>query len=219
MTKHAFTMVCTRSSAVRRIFPAFRASILTIMDRLWTPWRYNYVSHAEPSARKGVPADLDAWPLDQDKHCVFCNLIASADYAIEHGMRPGKADRAAFIVHRGKHCFICLNAFPYVSGHLLIVPYAHLHSLLTLPSPAADEMINLAQRSESVLRAVYNPDGLNFGLNLGESAGAGVADHLHMHGLPRWRGDVSFMTIIAETRILPETLDITWTRLSTEFAR
>ena len=187
------------------------------MDRLWTPWRYNYVSRAEPEARKGVPHALEAWPAEFDKHCVFCNLIACSDYALLHGMPVEAADRAALIVHRGEHCFLCLNAFPYATGHVLIVPYQHLDSLLGLPTPAADEMMRLAQDTEAILRSVYRPDGLNFGLNLGEAAGAGVADHLHMHALPRWRGDTNFMTVTAETRVLPETLDITWERLASAF--
>ena len=188
------------------------------MDRLWSPWRYNYVSRAESDSREGVPAVLNGWPAEQDKHCVFCNLIASADYAIVHGMAADAADQAALIVYRGEHCFVCLNRFPYATGHVLIVPYEHLDSLMNLATAAAEEMIRIAQRSEAVLRDAYHPDGLNFGLNLGESAGAGVAGHLHMHGLPRWRGDVNFMTAIAETRVLPETLDTTWTRLQAGFA-
>jgi ATP adenylyltransferase len=187
------------------------------MDRLWTPWRYSYVTRAEPTARKGVPEALSAWPAEEDKHCVFCNLIASVEYAIAHQMHPEVADKAALIVHRGAHCFICLNAFPYSTGHVLILPYQHLDSLLMLSAGAAEEMITLTQKTEGVLRSVYHPDGINFGLNLGESAGAGVADHLHMHGLPRWRGDVNFMTVTADTRILPETLDITFDRLRAGF--
>ena len=187
------------------------------MDRLWTPWRYNYVSRAEPEARKGVPEALSAWPAEYDKRCVFCNLNASAEYAALHGIPAKVADRAALIVYRGVHCFLCLNAFPYATGHVLIVPYQHLDSLMNLPIPAADEMMHLAQQTEAALRLVYRPDGINLGLNLGEAAGAGVADHLHMHALPRWRGDTNFMTVTAETRVLPETLDITWERLAFAF--
>lgn len=187
------------------------------MDRLWTPWRYNYVSRAEPEVRKGVPQALEAWPVEYDKRCVFCNLIASTNYAVLHGLSTDAADKAALIVYRGEYCFLCLNAFPYATGHVLIVPYQHLDSLMDLPIPAADEMMRLTQRTEAILRIVYRPDGINFGLNLGEAAGAGVADHLHMHGLPRWRGDTNFMTVTAETRVLPETLDVTWERLTLAF--
>ena len=176
------------------------------MDRLWTPWRYNYVSRADKNLRKGVPATLDAWPGDLG--CVFCNMIASVDFAIAAGGEAEVAERAAFILHRGTHCFLCLNAFPYSTGHVLIVPYLHTDSLAPLEAAAAHEMIELAQATERALRTVYKPDGLNFGLNLGESAGAGVANHIHMHGLPRWSGDTNFMTVVAETRILPEALDV-----------
>ena len=98
------------------------------MDRLWTPWRYSYITHADPQARTGVPAALNAWPPSEaeDKHCVFCNMIAAVDYAIAHGMPRETAEQAVHIVHRGAHCFICLNAYPYTTGHVMIVPYQHL---------------------------------------------------------------------------------------------
>jgi ATP adenylyltransferase len=181
------------------------------MDHLWTPWRYNYVSRADKDLRKGVPAALDAWPGDFG--CVFCNMIASVDFAIASGSAPSQAEQAAYIVHRGQTCFLCLNAFPYSTGHVLIVPYRHTDSLAELHPAEANEMIVLAQATERCLRSVYRPDGLNFGLNLGEAAGAGVANHIHMHGLPRWSGDTNFMTVTAETRVLPEALEITWKRL------
>ncbi len=108
---------------------------------------------------------------------------------------------------RAEHCFICLNAFPYTSGHVMIVPYAHQETLAALDQAAALEMMKLAQRTDAVLRQVYAPQGINMGLNLGQAAGAGIAAHLHMHALPRWLGDSNFMTVIGETRVLPETLD------------
>jgi len=98
-----------------------------------------------------------------------------------------------------------------------VIPYRHTDSLAGLESATAMEMMALAQRTETCLRGVYRPDGLNFGLNLGESAGAGVADHIHLHALPRWSGDTNFMTVIAETRVLPETLEITWSKLRVAF--
>jgi ATP adenylyltransferase len=185
------------------------------MDHLWTPWRYSYVSRADKDARKGVPSALAAWPGDMG--CVFCNMIAAVDFAIAAGGDPTLAEQAAYILHRGQSCFLCLNAFPYSTGHVLIVPYRHVDTLATLETVEATEMIMLAQAIERCLRSVYRPDGLNFGLNLGEAAGAGVANHIHMHGLPRWSGDTNFMTVIAETRVLPETLDITWIRLRQAF--
>jgi ATP adenylyltransferase len=132
-------------------------------------------------------------------------------------MPASDADRAANIVFRARYSFICLNAFPYSSGHVMIVPYAHQDSLANLESAAALEMMALAQRTEAILRQVYSPQGINMGLNLGQAAGAGISEHLHMHVLPRWLGDSNFMTVISETRVLPETLDITWQRLQAAF--
>jgi ATP adenylyltransferase len=187
------------------------------VDHLWTPWRYAYVTQEDTrETRAGVPDRLAAWPGDH--HCVFCNLIASADYAIEHGMAPEEADRAANIVLRGRSCYICLNAYPYTSGHVMIVPHAHEGSLGALAAETAQEMMALAQRSVRALERAYSPDGTNLGLNLGKAAGAGVADHLHMHVLPRWFGDTNFMTVASETRILPEILEESWQRLRAAFA-
>jgi ATP adenylyltransferase len=153
------------------------------MDYLWTPWRYAYVSTA-----------------DKATACVFCDK-KEAD------------DREALIVYRGKHNYIVLNLFPYTSGHVMIVPYAHVDSLQKLPSDAAQEMMSLSQRLEGVLRAEYHPDGINLGMNIGKAAGAGVAGHIHMHVLPRWVADANFMTVISETRVLPESLGETWQKL------
>jgi ATP adenylyltransferase len=187
------------------------------MDYLWTPWRYNYVSHADPKTRKGVPEELSAWP--EDRGCVFCNLIAATDYAISHGMPVDEAEKAARIVFRGQNCFLCLNAFPYSSGHVMAIPYIHEHSLGSLPPSTAHELIELAQRTERVFQKIYSPEGINMGLNLGKAAGAGIADHLHLHALPRWSGDTNFMTVIGEARVLPEDLSITWERLRVEFTK
>lgn len=158
------------------------------MDYLWTPWRYAYITEA-----KGDP------------RCVFCDKQNEKD------------DRTSWIVHRGKHCYICLNAFPYTSGHVMVIPYQHLDELQKLPEEAAQEMMALCQRTETALRNLYHPDGINLGMNLGAAAGAGVAGHLHMHVLPRWVADANFMTVIGETRILPETLEKTWQRMRKEF--
>ena len=186
------------------------------MDHLWTPWRYAYVTSADTALRPGVPESLAAWPGDCG--CVFCNLIASIDYAIATGMSPDQAEAAGGLVLRGKHCFICLNAYPYTSGHLMVMPYAHLDRLATLPSETAHELIDLAQRTERALERVYKPHGFNFGMNVGKAGGAGVAGHLHLHALPRWAGDTNFMTTIGETRVLPEDLEITWKRMRDAFA-
>jgi ATP adenylyltransferase len=185
------------------------------MDHLWTPWRYAYVTSAETTARPGVAPSLAAWPGDLD--CVFCNLIASVDYAIENGVSADEAESAGGLILRGKHCFICLNAFPYTSGHVMVMPYAHLDRLAALPTETAHELIDLAQRTETVLQSLYRPHGFNFGLNIAKAGGAGVAGHLHMHALPRWLGDTNFMTTIAETRVLPEDLEVTWKRMRRAF--
>jgi ATP adenylyltransferase len=157
------------------------------MDYLWTPWRYAYVT----SATK-VPG------------CIFDEL-------------PKLPDKEANIVHRGKHCFVVLNTYPYTPGHVMVVPYAHLDQLEKLPIQSAHEMMNLCQTMERILRQLYSPDGVNLGMNIGRAAGAGVAGHIHMHVLPRWVGDSNFMTVIAESRTLPETLEMTYLRVKEAF--
>jgi ATP adenylyltransferase len=186
------------------------------MEHFWTPWRYNYVTTADKAVRAGVPPSLANWPGDHG--CVFCNLIAAVDHAIASGMSREQAEAEGGIVFRATHCFICLNAFPYTSGHVMVMPYAHVDRLAALPSATAHELIDLAQRTERVLDRAYSPHGFNFGLNIGQAAGAGVAGHMHLHAMPRWIGDTSFMTTVAETRILPEDLETTWKRLREVFA-
>ena len=184
------------------------------MDRLWTPWRYGYITKAGVEGRKGVPEALASWP-GADTGCVFCNLIRSVDWAIEAGTPADHAERAGLVVGRLEHGYLCLNRFPYNSGHVLVVPTRHEASLADLPAPEAEEMMRAAQKLERILRDVYKPAGINLGMNLGEAAGAGVAGHLHLHMVPRWIGDASFMTVTAETRVLPELLEDTWQRLRT----
>jgi ATP adenylyltransferase len=157
------------------------------MDYLWTPWRYAYVS-----------------TVDRATGCVFCDSQPIAD-------------RDAFIIHRGQYCYIILNIYPYTSGHVMIVPYAHIDELRKLPPEGAMEMMALLQKLEDVLRDTYHPDGINLGMNLGKAAGAGVAQHIHMHVLPRWLADSNFLTTIGETRVLPESLEQTWERLRAAF--
>ncbi len=158
------------------------------MDYLWTPWRYAYIKAA-----------------DSKPECIFCELQNLGD------------DERALIVYRGGYHFIVLNAFPYTSGHAMVVPYQHLDRLSKLPSEAADEMMRLTQRLEAVLFELYRPDGVNLGLNVGRAAGAGVAGHIHMHVLPRWVADANFMTVVGETRLLPELLTETYARLKQKF--
>ena len=154
------------------------------MDYLWTPWRYTYVSGADKSVE-----------------CVFCEA-------------PKEADDKALIVYRGKHCYVILNRYPYTPGHVMIVPYEHLDELRRLPVEAANEMMALSQRMETVLRELYRPDGINLGMNIGKAAGAGIAGHIHMHVLPRWVADANFISVVGETRVLPETLEVTWGKIS-----
>ena len=159
-----------------------------VMDYLWTPWRYAYIT-----------------TVDQVSQCIFCELQNSGD------------DQKSLIVHRGEHNFIILNAFPYTSGHAMVVPFAHLDRLSKLPEAAANEMMAMSRRLETVMTEVYRPDGVNLGMNIGKAAGAGVAGHIHMHVLPRWVADANFMTVVGETRVLPESLDDTYRRLKAKF--
>jgi ATP adenylyltransferase len=181
------------------------------MDRLWTPWRFNYIAGVDPRARKGVPEELGGWP-GEDADCVFCNLIRAVEWGAG-ALGVEAAEKAGHVVARLEHCYVCLNAFPYASGHLLIVPYLHTDSLAKLPVAEAEELMHVMQRCETALREVYKPEGINLGMNLGQAAGAGVANHLHMHVLPRWFGDTNFISVLGETRVLPETLDRTWERM------
>jgi ATP adenylyltransferase len=159
------------------------------MDYLFTPWRYAFVSSAHKPAE-----------------CIFCELPRLQD------------DEKALIVHRRKHCFIILNAYPYTSGHVMVVPYAHVDRLQLLSPDAAQELMELVRRLETVLGELYHPDGMNVGMNLGKAAGAGIAGHLHMHVLPRWVADANFMSVIGETRVLPEDLATTYKRMKAKFS-
>ena len=188
------------------------------MEHLWSPWRYGYITGQKEGEdpRKGVPPELRAWPGDFG--CVFCNLLASTDHAMADGMPADEAERAALLVCRGRRVYVCLNRFPYNSGHVMVVPYEHQASLAALPAETAAELMEWGQRSERALAAAYSPDGYNLGLNLGAAAGAGVAHHLHLHAVPRWMGDTNFLTTLGETRTLPEALPVTWERLRKAFA-
>ena len=157
------------------------------MDYLWTPWRYSYVTTADISHSVGG--------------CVFCELLSLGD------------DEKALIVHRGEFNFIILNAYPYTSGHSMIVPYEHVDSLNKLHEAASQEIMTLTRKLEASLFELYHPDGMNIGMNIGKAAGAGIAGHIHMHALPRWVADANFVSVIGETRVLPETLETTWERI------
>ena len=159
------------------------------MEHLWTPWRSTYVGGAErpPAGR-----------------CIFCD-------AVQHG------DDESFILHRGHFNFVLLNRFPYTAGHLMIAPFEHVSRLSQTDQASSLEMMDLARAAERILEAVYNPAGLNLGMNLGEAAGAGIAEHIHLHVLPRWIGDSNFMTVVGETRIMPESLEATYAKLRDQF--
>src|SRR5207245_8516973 len=140
--------------------------------------------------------------MSEKPGCIFC--VAHKDSA---------KDDQNYILHRAEHNFVVLNLYPYVSGHLMVAPYAHLGEFDVAPKEVTDEMMDLAKHCQTVLRQAYHPDGFNVGMNLGRSAGAGVADHIHLHIMPRWSGDTTFMTTVAETRVLPESLSMTYQKL------
>jgi ATP adenylyltransferase len=160
--------------------------------------------------KTGAPVDVPAKRIPyvsegtEGKGCIFCELAAA----------PPSADRERYILHRGPSCFAVLNLYPYTTGHTLVAPYAHGGDLLQLPSQTLNEMMALGNRVLAALEAGYRPQGYNLGINLGQVAGAGVADHLHLHVLPRWRGDANFMTAVGETRVLPEDLGTTYDKLA-----
>lgn len=158
------------------------------MDYLWTPWRYTYIQSAESASS-----------------CIFCDKLKENN------------DEQNLIVHRARHNFIILNAYPYTSGHVMIVPFAHQDRLQALDRAAAEEMMALTQQVEGVLRELYRPEGVNIGMNIGKAAGAGIAGHVHMHALPRWTADANFMTVVGETRVLPEDLATTYKRMKGKF--
>ena len=158
------------------------------MDHLWSPWRYRYVSRADGATG-----------------CVFCDKGA-----------PGK-DRENLVLFRGKFNFVLLNLYPYTNGHMMVAPYAHVATLEEADTATLAEMMELTRAAERSLRSTYQPQGINIGMNIGECAGAGVAGPIHMHVLPRWPGDVNFMTTVGETRVMPESLEITYDKLAGAF--
>jgi len=163
------------------------------LDRLWSPWRHEYIASSG-----GAGSDSSG--------CVFCALQAD----------PGRDERN-FILHRAAHSFIVLNKYPYISGHLLIVPYQHVADLDAVSKETTDELMDLTKRSQTALREAYHPQGFNIGMNLGHSAGAGIVGHLHIHILPRWTGDTNFMTTVGEARVLSEDLSTTLSKLRGSF--
>jgi ATP adenylyltransferase len=156
------------------------------MDRLFSPWRLRYIRGAGRM---------------RDRGCVFCRAV-----------RRG-GDRANLVISRGRLNYVILNKYPYNNGHMMIVPFAHVPSLREASIATLHEMMALAVRCESALRVAYHPTGINLGMNLGRSAGAGIEKHLHLHIVPRWEGDTNFMSVIHGTRVIPESLQATYRRL------
>ena len=164
------------------------------MDRLYTPWRYDYIKGASgEKSGSGQP-------------CIFCTLRDRVE-----------EDEKYFVVHRARRNYIVLNIYPYISGHLMIVPFEHAADLFAISKETSDELMDLAKRAQAVLGEIYHPHGFNLGMNLGQAAGAGVADHIHLHVMPRWTGDANFMTTVGETRVIPEDLRATYDKLRGRF--
>ena len=139
--------------------------------------------------------------------CIFCDAAGGDD------------DSQTLILLRAKFCFLILNRYPYTSGHLMIAPFQHSSQLTGIAEEAALEMMQMARLSETAIENTYRPDGLNIGMNLGEAAGAGIAQHIHLHVLPRWKGDSNFMSTVGDTRIIPEALADTYRKLQDELTR
>jgi ATP adenylyltransferase len=176
------------------------------MDHLWSPWRMQYLQQNDetsPSSRQsGASATgLLKPPSAGDQHgtgCIFCDLPAE------------NRDLDNLIVHRGQRAFVILNRYPYNNGHLMVVPFSHAPSLEQLDAPTLTEIMLLVNQSLGALRAAYQPQAFNLGVNIGAAAGAGIADHVHMHIVPRWSGDTNYMSTVAGTRVIPEDLRDTY---------
>ena len=158
--------------------------------RIWAPWRLAYVKDASKDTEEG---------------CIFCVKPEEDD------------DRANLIVHRGEHSFVILNLYPYTNGHLMVAPYEHIASFQELSPETIAEMMALAQRAMARLEEVYDPHGYNVGINQGRVAGAGVEHHIHLHVVPRWGGDTNFMPVIADTKVMPQTLEQSYDALAGAF--
>lgn len=154
------------------------------MDYLWSPWRMEYILASKT-----------------DEGCIFCDGLKQTD-------GPDN-----LIVYRGSKAFVMLNRFPYTSGHLMIVPYVHQPSLELLDPGSRSDIMELASRAMKVLQAIYAPQGFNLGMNIGNAAGAGISEHVHLHVVPRWVGDTNFMSSVSQVRVLPELLEETYRRV------
>ena len=166
------------------------------LEHLWAGWRRPYIVDATARERAGTLSHGEA-------DCVFCRLAASG---------PPSEDN--LVVWRGEATFVVLNAYPYASGHVLVLPLRHVGALDDLTADESTEVWIATRAAVAAIDTAYDPDGLNMGANLGRAAGAGIPAHLHLHVLPRWSGDTNFMTSVAETRVMPETLQLSWKRLT-----
>ena len=160
------------------------------MDHLWSPWRMEYIENN-----------------NKEEGCVFCVAQAMTDSAEN------------LIAYRGKLAYVILNRYPYTSGHLMVIPFEHKPNLEELDPETRAEMMELTSRCTAVLKNIYKPQGFNVGVNIGEAAGAGVLGHVHIHIVPRWKGDTNFMSSVGETRVLPEALEDTYLRVKKEFTK
>jgi ATP adenylyltransferase len=166
------------------------------LEHLWAGWRREYIVEATERERTGVPTH-------DESECVFCRLAESG---------PPSEDN--LVVWRGALTFVVMNAYPYASGHVLVLPLRHVGPMAELTQGESAELWSATQDAVAAIEKAFDPDGLNMGANLGRAAGAGLPGHLHLHVLPRWSGDTNFMTSVAETRVLPETLQLSWKRLT-----
>ncbi len=180
------------------------------MDHLWSPWRMKYLRQAEDASAPAGQSGASATGLLRPDHgraargtgCIFCDMPAE------------KRDAENLIVRRGERAFVILNLYPYNNGHLMVVPFAHAPSLEQLDTPTLTEIMLLTNEGLATLRKVYSPHAFNLGVNIGAAAGAGIAEHVHMHVVPRWTGDTNYMATVAGTRVIPEDLRETYQAVS-----
>jgi len=167
------------------------------LDRLWAGWRTAYMDEVTAEAGSGMAATGGS---------VFTRILRAVD--------AGElTDESAYIVHRGAAAFAILNAYPYGTGHLLVMPYREVGELEALTAEESADVWHLVEQAVRAIKVAYRPEGVNVGFNLGRAAGAGVPTHVHGHVLPRWDADSNFMTTVAEARVLPEPLSVTWSKL------
>jgi ATP adenylyltransferase len=171
------------------------------LENLWAGWRHEYIVGATQRERSGG--------LTHDEtSCVFCRIAESGPPSIDN-----------LVVWRGEYAFVVLNAYPYASGHVMVLPLRHVGALGELTDQESREVWSATQDSVAAIDRAYDPDGLNIGANLGRAAGAGIPSHVHMHVVPRWSGDTNFMTAVAGTRVMPETLQVAWYKLTEVWPR